>query len=90
MYHYSTQPPVPAPFEWRPDIEGLRTEIEQARRTGNLEHLAIAEAECWIDLINAELSARHGTDNAETEQFTRWRSEIEAMLKMDLAQARRS
>jgi hypothetical protein len=90
MYHYSTQPPAPAHLEWRPDVERLRTEIEQARRTGNLEHLAIAEAECWIDLIDAELSARRDTDDAEIEQLIRWRSEIAAMLKTDLAQARRS
>jgi hypothetical protein len=97
MYHSTQQQQGPRHLEWRPDVERLRSEIEEARRTGNLEHLAIAEAECWIDLIDAELSARRSVDDPDIDRLTRWRSEIEALLKTggreparSVAQARRS
>jgi hypothetical protein len=79
MYH-TPLTALPAQVEWRPDIERLRNEIETARRTGNLEHLAIAEAECWIDLIDAELSARRDTSDPEIRQLKAWRAEMSSML----------
>jgi hypothetical protein len=79
MYH-TPLTALPAQVEWQPDIERLRNEIETARKTGNLEHLAIAEAECWIDLIDAELVARRDTDDPEIQRLRSWRTEISAML----------
>jgi hypothetical protein len=80
MYHHPSQQQVPPPLEWRPDIERLKTEIETARRTGNFEHLAIAEAECWLDLIEAELAARRSANDLEADRLRHWRSEIERLL----------
>jgi hypothetical protein len=80
MYHHPSQQQVPPPLEWRPDVERLKVEIEAARRTGNSDHLAIAEAECWIELIDAELASRRNANDLEADRLKRWRSEIEHLL----------
>jgi hypothetical protein len=71
-----------ASLEWKPDLERLRAEIDAARRRGHTDDLAIAEAECWIDLIDAELSARwdHLAD-PEVGKLRHWKAELTAMLK---------
>lgn len=79
MYH-APLTALPAHVEWRPDIDRLRTEIETARKSGNFEHLAIAEAECWIDLIDAELTSRKDASDPAVRQLRSWRAEISAML----------
>jgi hypothetical protein len=84
MHHYSSLIAVPSRLEWQPDIERLRTEIREARKTGDFEHLAIAEAECWLDLIDAELCARRDPDDPDTRQLKRWRVEIDALLKLNV------
>jgi hypothetical protein len=68
-------------LEWRPDIERLRREVGAASTVGTIDDLAVAEVECWIDLIDAELSARAGRDDADVRQLKAWRSELAAMLK---------
>jgi hypothetical protein len=81
MYHHPSQQLVAPQLEWRPDIDRLRGEIEEARRTGNGEHLAIAEAECWIDLIDAELTARRKDDDPEVSHLKQWRLELATLLR---------
>lgn len=82
-FTYQTQgSPATAALEWKPDTERLRTEIGTARRAGHNDHLAIAEAECWIDLIDAELSARRdGLDDPEIDRLKRWKADLTSMLK---------
>ena len=81
MQHFSFVESAPSRLDWRPDIERLRSEIEVARKAGNFEHLAIAEAECWLDLIDAELSARRSPYDPDARQLQRWRAEINAMIR---------
>lgn len=85
MKHFATETAAPAtagPVEWKPDLERLRTEIGSARRAGRTDHLAIAEAECWIDLIDAEVSARRGyRDDPELSKLRRWKADLTAMIK---------
>jgi len=44
-------------FDWRADLERLEAAAEAARRTHNFDPWALAEGECWLDLIEAELVA---------------------------------
>ncbi len=84
MRHFAseTTTPAAATLEWKPDIERLRTEIDTARQIGRTDDLAIAEAECWIDLIDAELSARRDNlDDPELRKLTRWKADLTMMLK---------
>ena len=85
MKHFSTDTTAyapAAPLEWQPNVERLRTEITAARRAGRSDDLAIAEAECWIDLIDAEISARrHRIDDPELGRLRRWKAELTAMLR---------
>jgi hypothetical protein len=70
------------PLEWKPDLDRLRAEIDAARRTGRTDDLAIAEAECWIDLIDSELSARRNRiADPELAKLRRWKAELTAMLR---------
>jgi hypothetical protein len=70
------------PLEWKPNVDRLRTEITAARHAGHTDDLAIAEAECWIDLIDAEISARcDRIEDPELGRLRRWKAELTAMLK---------
>jgi hypothetical protein len=86
MKHFPTNTvatAVAAPLEWQPDLERLRTEIVTARRAGRTDDLAIAEVECWIDLIHAEISARRDhLDDPELGKLMRWKADLTAMLKL--------
>lgn len=69
-------------IEWRPDIDRLRKEIDTALGRGQADDLAVAEAECWMDLIDAELSARRGrTMDAQVNQLKLWRAELAALIQ---------
>lgn len=85
MKHFSTETAASTtagPIEWKPDLERLRTEIATARRTGRMDDFAIAEAECWIDLIDAEVSARRDhLDDPELIKLRRWKADLNAMIR---------
>lgn len=85
MKHFSTDTAAYAAdtsLEWRPNVDRLRTEIAAARRAGRTDDLAIAEAECWIDLIDAEIVARRDRiDDPELGRLRRWKAELTAMLR---------
>ena len=66
---------------WAPSIERLRADYEAARAAGELDPWSIVEAECWLDLIEAELSAK--STKADPELCARlvgWRQEIASLL----------
>lgn len=72
-------------FDWRPDLERLEKAAEAARRTHNADPWTLAEAECWLDLIEAELIAlKHAPPDAVAEssrrQLEAWRKRVEAMI----------
>lgn len=84
MSHFTldiSRPSAGTTLDWRPDIERLRREVGASSTVGPIDDLAVAEAECWLDLIDAELSARRGKDDAEGRQLKAWRTELAAMLK---------
>jgi hypothetical protein len=84
MNHFTldiSRPSARAGLDWRPDIERLRREVGAASTVGTIDDLAVAEAECWIDLIDAELCARRGADDADVRQLKAWRADLVAMLK---------
>jgi len=51
-------------FDWRADLERLETAAETARRTHDFDPWVLAEGECWLDLIEAELVAVNGAPMA--------------------------
>ena len=66
---------------WTPSIDRLRADYEAARAAGELDPWAIIEAECWLDLIEAELSAK--STKADPDLCARligWRQEIASLL----------
>jgi hypothetical protein len=44
-------------FDWKPDAERLSREVRDAELKGIRDELTLAEIECSLDLIDAELSS---------------------------------
>jgi len=66
---------------WTPSIDRLRADCEAARAAGELDPWAIIEAECWLDLIEAELSAKSTKANPDLcARLVGWRQEIASLL----------
>jgi hypothetical protein len=80
------------PFDWQPAIERLREEADTARAAGKTDPFAQIEAECWIDLIEAEIAAQKQLDQSRPEvaaalhELRHWRIELQLILRQ-LAQA---
>ncbi len=55
------------PFDWRPAIERLRAEAETALAEGKSDPFAEVEAECWIELIDAEIAAQKRLDQSRPD-----------------------
>jgi hypothetical protein len=74
------------PFDWRPAIERLRQDAATARAQGRANPLAEIEAECWLDLIEAEITAHGRLDQSRPEvaytlhQLRNWRLELRHIL----------
>jgi hypothetical protein len=77
----------PLPFDWRPAIDRLHGEAEAARAEGKSDPYAEIEAECWIDLIDAELAAQKRPDQSRPEvaramyELRNWRAELQDILE---------
>ena len=66
---------------WAPNIQRLRADYEAARDAGQLDPWSIIEAECWLDLIEAELSAKSTQANPDLcARLVGWRQEIASLL----------
>lgn len=85
MTQIETLGPAAAPefemlLDWQGDSERLRRAAEEAEETGQADPLALAEAECSLDLIDAEIAAlKHRQDPAAAglrKRLTAWRAEI--------------
>jgi hypothetical protein len=85
MKHFTSEVRRPTDddaLEWQPDVERLQQEINAALASGQTDHLAVAEAECWIDLIDAELSARRGrTSDTQLSKLRLWRHKLAALVQ---------
>ena len=72
---------LPDRLGWTPNIERLARDYEAARSSGRPDPWAIVEAECWLDLIEAELTATATqADPALRAQLLGWRQEIGRLL----------
>jgi hypothetical protein len=69
---------------WHPNLERMRNEVQLARMGQPVNPWSIVEAECWLDLIEAELTARSTQNNLPVRtQLIAWRTEI-ARLRTQL------
>jgi hypothetical protein len=68
-------------FDWRPDLARLERAANEALAQNHPDPWTLAEAECWLDLIDAELVA---VNNARADprmarsrdQLQRWRDRV--------------
>ena len=74
-------------FDWVPHIDRLKQEAEDAARAGRGAPWALAEAECWLDLVEAELSAHRDMSPDRPEvaaglrQLQLWRTELQLVIR---------
>jgi len=73
-------------FDWRADLERLETAAETARRTHDFDPWVLAEGECWLDLIEAELVAVNGAPRQPQVEQSRllledWRRRVLAAVQ---------
>ncbi|MET3925953.1 hypothetical protein [Devosia sp. 2618] len=50
---------------WKPDIARFRREVEDAQSSGSGDALTLAEMECSLDLIDADLSALRSSNRTD-------------------------
>ena len=68
--------------DWQPDLERLKRETQQARDVGRSDPWTLAEAECWIELIDSEIAAHAhlGAHHSEAVPLLRtWKAELSAL-----------
>lgn len=65
-------------FDWRPNLDRFEREVQQAELTRKRDELALAEMDCTVDLIDAELLALR----AEPEPDDRLRREIDDWVRI--------
>lgn len=83
------RPPVRQPstqlFDWQLDVERLEREARAARLTGRPDPWTKVEAECSLDLIEAELMALRGRERDEAGdsvvQLRSWKARVERVLR---------
>lgn len=74
-------------FDWRPHIERLRKDAETAAQNRRPDPWAIAEAECWIELIDAEIAAHRALPQTREEvvdalkQLATWKGELKLIVR---------
>lgn len=67
---------------WKPDMARFRREVEDAKSSGIGDSLTLAEMECSLDLIDADLSALRSSN--KTDQRTQASIKAVAELKRGL------
>jgi hypothetical protein len=63
---------------WKPDVARFQRELKDARATGLGDPLALAEMECSLDLIDADLCALNAV-KAKDHRTDRWRTEAQRL-----------
>lgn len=73
-------------FDWQLDVERLEREARAARQAGRPDPWTRIEAECSLDLIEAELAALRGRGREEADdsalQLRSWKVRIERVIGM--------
>jgi hypothetical protein len=68
-------------FDWAPSIERLEREYSAAAALGRADPWALVEAECWLDLVQAELiAARSRNDLAAISRLEGWTGQLKGLL----------
>ncbi len=61
-----TEAPAPGSlFDWRPDLERLRAEADAAAREHRTDPYTEVEAECWLDLVHAEMASQKERERSD-------------------------
>ena len=84
------RPPASQPstqlFDWQLDVERLEREARAARLAGAPDPWTKVEAECSLDLIEAELTALRGRERDKAAdsvvQLRSWKARIERVIRM--------
>jgi hypothetical protein len=67
---------------WKPNFQRIWHAYDIARASNTPDPQAVAEATCWLDLIDAELASLGASgDGAAREQLKAWRVELDSLLK---------
>lgn len=77
-------PPGVALPDWQPDFERLKRETQQAKESGRSDPWTLAEAECWLDLVDAEIAAQAHLQMDEGEPLwvlRTWKAELGALVR---------
>ena len=73
-------------FDWQLDVERLEREARAAKQAGRPDPWTKIEAECSLDLIEAELIALRGRERDESAasvvELRSWKSRIERVIRM--------
>ena len=73
-------------FDWQLDVERLEREAKAARQAGRLDPWTRVEAECSLDLIDAELKALRGRERDEAAEsmveLRSWKARIERVIRL--------
>jgi len=71
-------------FDWQLDVERLEREAKAARQAGSSDPWTRVEAECSLDLIDAELKALRGRDDAAESvvQLRSWKARVERVIRL--------
>ena len=75
---------------WKPDLERFKLEVDLARASGAGDWLTLAEMECSLDLIDADLAALRAnkTRDARTEKSTQEAADLRDQLSALIEQLR--
>lgn len=73
-------------FDWQLDVQRLEREAKAALAAGRRDPWTTIEAECSLDLIEAELVALRGRDPRQVSdsiiELRSWKSRVERVLQM--------
>jgi hypothetical protein len=74
-------------FDWAPHLDRLKRETDIATAERRPDPWAQAEAECWLDLIDAEIEAQRALPQSRPEvaaglrQLAGWRADMIAIVR---------
>lgn len=69
--------------DWMPDIERLKRETQLAKESIRPDPWSLAEAECWRDLIEAEIAAQthRGAGDDVMQMLRIWKAELGTIIR---------
>jgi hypothetical protein len=72
-------------FDWHLDVQRLEREAKAAAAAGRGDPWALVEAECSLDLIEAELAALKGRDPRQVgdsvSELRIWKARVERVIR---------